>query len=141
MKNTAKLLAVLILVLVSMSSLFAGCVKGPMIQPTMPAVSISSMDPYGDGLHAIINNLYRVKLNTPFPAQIAAKSANNANSIPLYVTINGILFLTSGNANIGPNDMGNIRKGLAAGNSVQVMIEFCEVGSSVGINITSVVQF
>lgn len=139
MKNTAKLLAIMILLIVSFSSLFAGCAKGPMLQPA--AQDIYSIDPYGDRLHCVINNTYRASLNTPITAQVFAMSAENASDIPVNVTINGILFSTTAENAMYPDDMAHLRWGLSQGHIVKVKIEFFESGMTVKVKVSSLIQY
>jgi len=137
MKNILNCLA-LIAMLFSATS-FASCEKGQPVQPM--AQDISSMDSYGDGLHCVINGVYRVSLNTPITAQVVAMSAENASAIPVNVTINGILFSTSADCAIWPNDMAHLRWGLSQGHIVKVKIEFYEEGATVKVKISSLIQY
>ncbi len=114
---------------------FASCEKVPN-----GATDITSIQSMGDGLHCIINGMYQVDLDRDFTMQVDGYPGDAVTSVPLLVTINNILFSTTGVANITPTDAGNVKKSTAMGKGTRVKARFHEeIEGRIIVQITAVV--
>ena len=134
MKTILNCLA-LIAMLFSATS-FASCEKTLPMGP----MDITSIKSVGDGLHCIINNTYIVDLDRDLNMQVDGYPGDAVTSVPLLVTINNILFSTTGVANITPTDAGNVKQSTAMGKGTRVKARFHEeIDGRIIVQITAVV--